>query len=98
MRYDVFWLANAKAKLSNIYKFILDNWNIRIADEFINKLKYKLQILSYFPHIGQKSLKKKDVRKYIISEQINLFYKIEKNKIIILTLFDTRQNPDKLKY
>jgi plasmid stabilization system protein ParE len=98
MRYEIFWLANAKVKLNKIYKFILDNWNIRIADEFINKLKYKLQILSYFPHIGQKSQKKKDVRRYIISEQVSLFYKIEKKKIIILTLFDTRQNPDKLKY
>jgi plasmid stabilization system protein ParE len=98
MRYEIFWLANAKEKLNNIYKFIIENWSIKIADEFIDKLKYKLQILSYFPHIGQKSQKKKDVRKYIISEQVSLFYKIVDRKIIILTLFDTRQNPDKFKY
>jgi plasmid stabilization system protein ParE len=52
MRYEIFWLDNAKEKLSEIYKFILENWSFKIADEFIDKLKYKLQILSYFPHIG----------------------------------------------
>lgn len=98
MKYEIFWLDNAKEKLSIIYEFIIANWNIKIADEFIDKLKFKLQLLSYFPHIGQKSQKKKDVRRYIISEQVSLFYKIDKKKIIILTLFDTRQNPDKLKY
>lgn len=98
MKYEIFWLDNAKEKLSIIYEFIIANWNIKIADEFIDKLKFKLQLLSYFPHIGQKSKKKKDVRRYIISEQVSLFYKIVDKRIIILTLFDTRQNPDKLKY
>ena len=98
MKYEIYWVNNAKDKLRNIYNFITKSWDKKIADEFIDKLNYKLNLLSYFPNIGQKSLKKKHLRRYIISEQISLFYKIDKKKIIILTLFDNRQDPKKLKY
>jgi plasmid stabilization system protein ParE len=76
MRFEIFWLNLAKDKLRKIYDFIEESWNRKIADEFIDKLKYKLQILSYFPHIGQKSQKKKNVRRYIISEQKVYFIKL----------------------
>lgn len=98
MRYKIFWTIRAREKLKGIYNFIVKIWNYKIADEFINKLNYRLIILSYFPNIGQKSKKKKNVRRYIISEQISVFYKIDDNRIIILTLFDNRQNPDKSRY
>lgn len=48
MRYDIFWLDSAKEKLIKIYKFIIENWSIKIADEFIDKLKFKLQLLHTF--------------------------------------------------
>ena len=98
MTYKIFWLQSSKDKLKSNYEFILLNWNKKIANDFINKLNNKLRFLAHFPNLGQRSQKKKDVRRYVISEQVSLYYKIDKRKIIILTFFDNRQNPDKSKY
>ena len=39
-----------------------------------------------------------DIRKCVLTKHISLYYKINNKDIEVLTLFDTRQNPDKLKF
>ena len=37
------------------------------------------------------------LRKCVVSKQTSIFFIIEKNKIYIVSVFDTRQNPVKIK-
>ncbi len=49
------------------------------------------------PESFPSSDKIKGLRKCVITKQTTLFYKFDKKQIKIVTIFDTRQNPKKLK-
>jgi plasmid stabilization system protein ParE len=81
--------------IKNISEFITAKWSIRVNLMFLNKLKSNFDLLlinpEIFPPIEQKKLSK-----CVVSKQTTIFYKIEKNQIIIVSVFDTRQNPLKI--
>ncbi len=80
-------------------KEILDYWNKRNKSKNysrkLNKLfnKYALLILE-FPEVGIE-LKDSSCRKRLIKD-FYFIYKISVNQIEIITIWDTRQNPEKL--
>ncbi len=49
------------------------------------------------PNIFPQSYKKSGIRKCVVNRHVSLFYSIENNQIIIKSVFDNRQNPNKLK-
>jgi len=54
-----------------------------------------LEILSEFPSIGTIQYPEKNIRGFTLTKQINIFYKIESDYIVLLDLFDNRSNPKK---
>jgi hypothetical protein len=49
------------------------------------------------PEIFPKSEANKKIRKCVISKQTTLYYNFNNQEIRLLSLFDTRQNPSKIK-
>jgi plasmid stabilization system protein ParE len=98
MAKEVIWLKRASDKLKNIFDYLLSNWNSETTENFIEKVNQKVSLLQYFPNIGLRSQKKPDLRRIILSQQNILIYRQKGNKIIIVNIFDTRQNPDKMKF
>lgn len=73
-------------------------WKIgekNVAKSFSKKVFEFLDILSEFPEIGTIENETKGIRGFNIIKQVNLFYRISDNKIILLNFFDNRQNPKK---
>ena len=91
------WTLNAQNELNAIYDYLEENWTIREIINFSTELERVLSIICKFPHIFPASLAKKSVRRCVISKQTSLYYKISKNQIVIISLFDNRRNPNKLK-
>mgnify|MGYP001489681139 CR=1 FL=1 len=98
MAYKVVWLKRSIKKLEKIVYYLENNWSKRVALEFLDKINYKVFVISKNPQIGMRSEKKDKVRKILITKQIYLFYTVSNDKIKILTLFDNRQNPGKLRF
>lgn len=59
-----------------------------------NNIKMILQDPHVFPIIN----KEFKIRKSVITKQNTLFYREKENKIEIVRLFDTRQDPNKLTF
>ncbi|MCU0288260.1 MAG: type II toxin-antitoxin system RelE/ParE family toxin [Acidobacteria bacterium] len=52
-----------------------------------------------FPALGQKEpllSHKTDVYRYLVEGNYKIIYRIKGNKVVIDTVFDVRQNPDKM--
>jgi len=49
------------------------------------------------PESFPKSNKQKGLHKCVITKQTTLYYTFNSKEIFIVTLFDTRQNPNKIK-
>lgn len=67
----------------------------KITGLYIKKIFELIKLLSKFPEIGTLENKEKSIRGFVIIKQLTIFYKIKKDKIIILDFFDNRQSPDK---
>ncbi len=96
MAKQIVWSLRAQ----NDRKAILDYWRLRNKSNTYSKKLNQLfsdsiQIIRDFPQIGKSTddphLRIKTVRDYLI------FYEETETQIFILTIWDTQQNPDKLK-
>ncbi len=94
----VFLSELAERKLLKLSEYLLEKWNLKTRDKFIEKLTEKIEQISLQPESCLQSSEFKELYKCIVTKQTTFYYRIstESNEIEIITIFDTRQNPDKL--
>ena len=95
MALEIKWSKRADTKFDKILDYLVLEFGENVTRIFVKKVYSFLEVLSEFPEIGTMENKEKEIRGFTIIEQINVFYRIENEKIIILTFFDNRQNPKK---
>jgi len=95
---DVYLSKLAATKLVNLTNYLLEEWNIKIRDEFVEKLTNKINQISSFPKSCPQSENFKGLFKCFVSKQTAFYYRIhiKKQEIEIITFFDSNQNPDEL--
>ena len=85
----------AERKLEQLFEYLTQKWSIKVKNDFIKKLDKSISLIKEQPESFPSSEKSKGLRKCVITKQTTLFYRFNKEKIKIVTLFDTRQNPKK---
>ncbi|WP_034893358.1 type II toxin-antitoxin system RelE/ParE family toxin [Gillisia sp. Hel_I_29] len=95
----VFLSELAESKLLELNEYLLENWSKKVRDKFIEKLSKRIQQISSQPESCPKSTDLKGLFKCVVTKQTTFYYRISNSKkeIEIITVFDTRQNPKKLK-
>ncbi len=86
----------AEKKLSSLFEYLLENWSAKVKSNFIKKLDHNIDIIKLEPETFPESQKDPGLRKCVITKQTTLYYRFDSDQIKIVTIFDTRQNPDKL--
>jgi len=87
----------AKQDIESILKYLELNWNQKIIERFLLKLETFYQVISINPRIFGYYSKSRNIRNYAITRQNVIYYRSRKKAIEIITVFDTRQSPSKLK-
>ncbi len=91
--YKVLWTDHAIAELKQIIEYLENNWTERELRTFAAKLDHTIELISKSPEIFPVSLEKEHVRKAVVEKHNNLYYRINKNSIEIISLFSNRMNP-----
>ncbi|QIE58658.1 type II toxin-antitoxin system RelE/ParE family toxin [Rasiella rasia] len=88
----------AEQKLIKLSDYLLSEWNVKVRNNFIKKLKSKIEQISKQPNSCPESSEHIGLFKCVVTKQTTFYYKIdlESNSIVVLTLFDTRQDPNEL--
>jgi plasmid stabilization system protein ParE len=84
-----------KNKLNTLFIYLLEKWNLNLKLDFIKKLDKSINHIKLHPESFPISNKKKGLYKCVITKQTT-FYRFNSKRIVIVTIFDTRQNPNKL--
>ncbi len=84
--------ANAYA---SIKKYIEEEWGEKTAAGFEQKTIDFLDLLIEYPEIGIIEVPDIQIRAFQLTRHTRVFYRIKREQIIILTLFDSRQDPQK---
>lgn len=90
----IFWNKKAVKKFHSLVQYLEENYSEQTAENLVRNVHLKLQVLVKYPEIGRLSAKKKTIRVVSINRFLRMFYRVHRRKIIVITFFDTRQNPE----
>lgn len=92
----IIWTSTAKIELKHILEFYnFRNKTKTYSQNLFRKIQSEINLLILYPTIGKKT-DIINVRGLIIENHI-VYYELNENQIIILSVWDSRQNPDRLK-
>lgn len=91
----VIWTTEALDDLLDIEAFISD---ATTAENIVDRILAKSRQLENFPESGRKQpTQTKQEYRYLLEGNYKIIYSYRKNTVYIHTVFDTRQDPGKLK-
>lgn len=97
MSRSIFWSPRSKLDYIKLLDYLLEEWGHESVKKF-NTLRVKsLDQISENPELYQATIKRRNIRRCVISKQTSLYYRVKKREIELITLFDTRQHPKKKK-
>ena len=91
------WSDRALSDLKNIIDYLTENWTQREIQNFVRKLDKRLHLISINPNLFPPTARRLNIRRSVLTKHTVIYYRAEKNIITIVTLFDPRQDPKKLK-
>jgi len=93
----VIFSPKAIENTKQIIVYLKKEWSENSAKKFINVLREKVSYIKRFPNSYHELEGREKIKRCVITKQVTLYYRVAKNEIEVITLFDSRQNPDKLK-
>ena len=86
MALQIVWTLHAEEDYRQVVDYLLKEWSLKVAADFINNLEERVQNLSSFPHIGIASVKDPSIRSIVITKHNKLYYRTWPEKIEILAI------------
>ena len=94
----VFWLKRATLQYLATTDYLEENVSLSSSDNLTDRITEKIETLKKYPTMGRPSQKRENVRFVLIPQHYRLYYRVKKDRLEILSFFDTRQNPKKDKF
>jgi plasmid stabilization system protein ParE len=85
------WTEEAINNLEDILSYLKIRWTTREINRFFIKLEKQLIILSLFPEAFPRS-QINFVHRCVFSKQLTIYYSVENENLVILSLFDNRRD------
>jgi len=86
----------ASEKLENLLNYLETQWSEKVKQNFIKKFDDSVKAISLFPESTEKSDLKKGLHRCVVTKQTTFYYQFNDCEIQIITIFDTRMNPELL--
>ena len=94
--YKLIWSDEALNNLKGIIDYLESRWTRKQIKKFAQLLDKQIKLIDDNPFLIAESDKSNGLRKSVLSKQTTIYYRILNNEIRIISLFDNRQNPNKL--
>lgn len=94
----VIWSEMAENDLESILSYLIEVWGIQVNQQFLFETFSTIDKISHNPKLFPIIKTKEKIRKCVLTKHNSLFYKENKNHVIILRIFDNRQDPHKLTF
>jgi plasmid stabilization system protein ParE len=95
MAFEIVFKKRFIKKLIKVQTYLEQEWGDKVARTFLLKVDRRIKMLKQYPYLGVSSEKVPGLRGLLITKHNILFYKVERNRIIILNLYDTRSGAEK---
>jgi plasmid stabilization system protein ParE len=93
----ILFSKNAQQSLGELLDYLQFGWSEKVKNKFILKLDEVIFLIQNDPDIFPRSEFNKKYHKCVLSKQTTIYYKFNDKEVMVLALFDTRQDPNKIK-
>ena len=97
----VVWSPNAKDTLKSIFDYYLHAAGRKIAEKITGRIRHEARALGTMPLMAPKEeqLPGNIYRSLLVNRKFKVIYRVNeaKKRVEIITLFDCRQDPDKMR-
>jgi plasmid stabilization system protein ParE len=97
MKRAIIFSKNAEKSLIELFEHLEIKWSKKVKNKFISNLDKIIYLIQIEPEIFPKSELNTNYRKCVLSKQTTIYYKFNTKRVEIITFFDTRQDPNKIK-
>lgn len=94
---NIEFTLRAEKSFENILSYIETKWSTKRKIDFLKKFDKSILAILLHPESFPCSEKNKMIRKCVLTRQTTFYYVFSSEKITIINVFDTRQDPNKLK-
>jgi toxin YoeB len=96
MAFKIVWSEKALIDLSQILNYWVERnksnlYSLKLSEMILNRV----ELLAKYPNLGKRT-NAKEIRAHLVKDYF-LFYKIKDKNLIIISVFDTRKDPKKIK-
>lgn len=102
MAFQIIWSNFAEIQLDTIFEYYLENANLEVAKSIIREIISEPDKIILHPEITQREdllIDRENEYRYLVCKNYKIIYSIDlkSKQIKIADVFDTRQNPTKIK-
>lgn len=90
------WSPLAREEYFSLLDYLSTEWGSTVTLNFIKRVEHVLEHISNHPEMYPATEHRKAVRRCVVSKQTTLYYRVLDQKIQLITLFNTHQNPENL--
>lgn len=92
------WSSYADDDFAKLLEYLEKRWNKNVCSKFISNLDFCIGLIHKNPIQFPFFSTELQIRKCVVTKQNTLYYRETNTRIEILRLYDTRQNPETLKF
>ena len=96
--YKLRWSDRATSDLQNIIDYLKYKWTDKEVKNFVRRLDKRLELITINPRLFPNTNKRKSVRRSALTKHTVIYYETSNDLVSIVTLFDPRQDPKKLRF
>ncbi len=89
--------TRAQKNIANLFEYLEVKWSKKVREEFARKMYSDIKLIQNNPEIFPASNINPKYNKCVITKHSSLYYRFNSKQVRVLSLFDTRQNPIKIK-
>lgn len=97
MAYQVIWTAEADNDLFKTAEYLKENWSPTSAEKFISQVLKRVEKIADMPSLGRPTTKE-NYFMYRIDRKNVLFFTIEENYLILLSIYPYKKDISKSTY
>jgi len=93
MALNIRWSSRASLQFDEILDYLTDEFGHSSASKFAKRIYKFTDTLAVFPDIGKIQNKEIDIRGFVVEKRSTVLYKIYKDHVLIISLYNNRQDP-----
>jgi len=89
------WSERAIVDYENLIDYLYQKWGEQITLCVLGEIDHQISRIKNNPEQFPVFIKQNEIRRCVASPQTSIFFVVKSNTIFLLSIFDSRLNPDK---